>query len=153
MSHIFAFTKEDFLASVPELWRNYLTDNIELYADDGKEITFRKASSAPDPALKEPSSAEVYRVGNGVTVPRPLYQPDPDYSEPARAAKFQGTTSLSVVIDASGRVRDIRVTDPLGLGLDDQAAAKVRSWKFEPAQRYGKPVNVQVRVEVEFHLY
>src|SRR5262249_52335998 len=33
----------------------------------------------------------LYRVGGGVSAPRPLFAPDPEYSEEARKAKYQGT--------------------------------------------------------------
>ena len=41
----------------------------------------------------------------------------------------------------------------LGMGLDEKAIEAVRNWKFEPAKKDGKPVAVQINVEVNFHLY
>jgi TonB family protein len=41
----------------------------------------------------------------------------------------------------------------LGLGLDAKALEAVRQWRFHPALKDGKPVDVQISVEVEFHLY
>jgi len=68
-------------------------------------------------------------------------------------AKYQGTTVLTIVVDSTGDVKRVRVARPLGLGLDEQAAAKISTWKFTPAEREGKPVAVQVNVEVTFNLY
>ena len=95
----------------------------------------------------------VYRVGGGVSAPRILYSPDPDYSEEARKAKFQGTVTLWLVVGADGRPRDARVARSLGMGLDEKALAAVRQWKFEPAMKDGRPVAVQINVEVNFRLY
>ena len=44
--------------------------------------------------------AECYRPGNGVTNPVPIYQPEPQYSEEARKAKWQGAVLVSLVVDA-----------------------------------------------------
>jgi TonB family protein len=95
----------------------------------------------------------VFRVGGGVSAPRALYAPDPEYSEEARKAKFQGTCVLWLVVGPDGRPRDIRVTRTLGLGLDEKAIEAVKNWKFEPALKDGKPVAVQINVEVSFRLY
>jgi periplasmic protein TonB len=95
----------------------------------------------------------VYRVGGGVSAPRVLYSPDPEYSDEARKAKYQGTVVLWIVVGPDGRTRDVRVVRNLGLGLDEKAIEAVRKWKFEPAMKNGQPVAVQVNVEVNFRLY
>jgi len=94
----------------------------------------------------------VYRVGSGVSAPRALYAPDPDYSEEARKAKYQGTVVLWVIVGPDGRPHDIRVQRSLVMGLDEKAIAAVQNWKFEPARKDGLPVAVQINVEVNFRL-
>ena len=94
-----------------------------------------------------------YRVGGGVSAPKALYAPDPEYSEEARKAKYQGTVVLWVVVGPDGRPRDIKVQRTLGMGLDEKAMEAVRTWKFEPARLNGNPVAVQINVEVNFRLY
>jgi len=95
----------------------------------------------------------VFRVGGGVSAPRALNTPDPDYSEEARKAKYQGTVVLWLVVDPGGRPRDVKVARSLGMGLDQKAIEAVRKWTFEPAMKDGKPVAVQINVEVNFRLY
>ncbi len=95
----------------------------------------------------------VYKVGGGISAPQALSAPDPDYTEEARKAKRQGTCVLGLIVDAAGRPRDIKVIRGLGLGLDEKALDAVRQWRFQPALKDGKPVDVQISVEVEFHLY
>lgn len=94
-----------------------------------------------------------YRVGGGVSAPRAIYAPDPEYSEEARKAKYQGTVVLWVEVGPDGRPRQIRVQRTLGMGLDEKAMEAVRTWKFEPARLNGQPVAVQINVEVNFRLY
>jgi len=96
---------------------------------------------------------EAYRIGGGVSAPKPLYTPDPEYSEEARKAKYQGVVVLWLVIGADGRPREIKVARPLGMGLDQKAVEAVRTWRFEPARKDDKPVAVQMNVEVSFRLY
>jgi TonB family protein len=95
----------------------------------------------------------LYRVGGGVSAPRPLYAPDPEYSEEARKAKFQGTVILWMVVGLDGRPRDVRVARSVGMGLDERALEAIRTWRFEPARKNGQPVAVQINVEVNFRLY
>ena len=94
-----------------------------------------------------------YRVGGGVTAPRVIYAPDPEFSEEARKAKFQGTVVLWVIVGADGRTHDIRVFRSLGMGLDENAIQAIRQWRFEPGRKDGIAVAVQVNVEVNFRLY
>jgi TonB family protein len=95
----------------------------------------------------------VFRVGGGVSAPRVLYNPDPEYSEEARKAKYEGVVVLSIVVGPDGRPHDIRILRSLGMGLDEKAMEAVRLWKFDPARKSGQPVAVQVDVEVRFSLY
>ncbi len=96
-----------------------------------------------------------YRAGvNGVGIPSCLYCPDPQYSEEARKAKYQGTVVLQVIITADGRAANISVVKGPGLGLEEKAIEAVRSWKFHPAiGPNGRPVPVIVPIEVTFRLF
>lgn len=95
----------------------------------------------------------VFRVGGGVSAPRVVSAPDPEYSEEARKAKYQGVVVLWLVIGPDGKPRDIRIARPLGMGLDQKAVEAVRRWVFEPGTKDGHPVAVQLNVEVNFRLY
>jgi TonB family protein len=94
----------------------------------------------------------VYRVGGGVTAPVLLYKKEPEYSEEARKAKYQGTVLLYIEVDPSGKATNIRVQHSLGLGLDEKAMEAVRQWKFKPGSKDGKPVTVAATIEVNFRL-
>jgi len=95
----------------------------------------------------------VYRIGGGVSAPHPIYDPDPEYSEEARKAKYQGSVMLWAVIDAEGRPRELRIARSVGMGLDEKATEAVSRWRFAPALKDGRPVAVQISIEVVFRLY
>jgi TonB family protein len=94
----------------------------------------------------------VYRVGGGVTAPIVLSKKDPEYSEEARKAKYQGTVLLSIEVSPSGIASNIKVVRSLGLGLDEKAIDAVKQWKFKPGYKDGKPVTVAATIEVNFRL-
>jgi periplasmic protein TonB len=94
-----------------------------------------------------------YRVGGGVSAPRALYSPEPEYSDEARKVKHQGTVVLFVIVGPDGRPHEMRVSRSLGFGLDEKALEAVKQWRFEPAKKDGRPVAVQINIEVNFRLY
>ena len=94
----------------------------------------------------------VFRVGGGVTAPALLYKVEPEYSEEARKAKYQGTVLLYIQVDPSGKATNLRVLHSLGLGLDEKAMEAVKKWKFKPGVKDGKPVTVEAQIEVNFRL-
>ena len=94
----------------------------------------------------------VFKIGGGVSAPQATFKPEPEYSEEARKAKYQGEVWLSVVVDEKGVPQDIKVTRKLGLGLDEKAIEAVKKWRFKPGMKDGKPVAVQATIAVSFHL-
>jgi protein TonB len=96
-----------------------------------------------------------FRAGvNGVGMPSCIYCPDPQYSDEARKAKYQGVVVLMVIITLDGRATNIQVVKSPGLGLDEKAIEAVRQWKFRPAVGPGgKSVPAQVPIEVTFRLF
>jgi TonB family protein len=86
------------------------------------------------------------------TAPVVLFQVEPEFSEDARKAKLQGVVMLYGEVDTNGRLRNIRVTRGLGLGLEEKAIEAVKHWRFRPGTRNGKPVVAPASIEVNFHL-
>jgi len=97
-------------------------------------------------------SGGVYRTGGGVSRPVLMAKVEPEYSEEARKAKYQGTVLLYVEIDTGGHATNIKVQRSLGLGLDEKAIEAVKQWKFKPGYKDGKPVMVAATIEVNFRL-
>jgi protein TonB len=102
---------------------------------------------------QDKNSDAVYELGNDVTAPKPIYSPNPEYVDKARREKINGVVVLAMIVTAEGRVRDVKIIKSLDPGLDKQAIAAVRTWKFKPATKAGKPVAVHLKTEVDFRLY
>ena len=96
----------------------------------------------------------VYRSGAGVTTPRLLYDEPPTYTADAMRERIHGTVWLEVVVLPDGTVGDVEVTKSLDrvFGLDDQAIAAARQYRFAPGTRCGEPVAVLVDLEFFFNL-
>ena len=113
-----------------------------------------RAAASAKPANRVLPGNGVFRVGDdGVTAPVPVYMPEPEFSDKARKAKFGGTVVLGVIVDHTGNVSKVWVERPLGMDLDEMAVDKVKTWRFQPAQRQGQPVAVSMQIEVSFNLY
>jgi TonB family protein len=97
-------------------------------------------------------ASQAYRVGGGVSSPSVVSKVQPQYSREARLVKFQGTVVLQVTIQTDGSVGDVRVQNPLGLGLEVKAVEAVRQWRFQPGMKDGVPVPVRAQIEVNFRL-
>jgi protein TonB len=95
----------------------------------------------------------VYHPGGGVSAPQVIFAPDPEFSDEARRAKYQGICVVALIVDAQGNPQHVRVVRPLGMGLDEKAVKAVRQYKFKPAMYHGHPVPVEVNVEVNFRIY
>ena len=96
----------------------------------------------------------VYRPGNGVTLPRVLHEERPQYTSDAMRAKVQGTVLLECVVRPDGGVGDVQVVRSLDptFGLDQQAIAAAKKWRFAPGTRLGEPVPVLITIELTFTL-
>ena len=84
------------------------------------------------------TGGDTFRLGKGVIPPRVIYHTDPEFSEEARKAKYQGNCVLDIVVDANGHPTNIRILNALGMGLDEKAIESVKNWKFEPGKQEGR---------------
>jgi len=100
-----------------------------------------------------PDDDPILKALQPIQPPRALLTVDPNYSDEARRAKYQGTMRLSVVVGADGRPHRVQVARALGKGLDEMAVKALPMWRFEPAKKDDKAVAVEITVEVSFNLY
>lgn len=95
----------------------------------------------------------VMSVGGGVSAPVVLHSVEPEFTPDARAANFQGSVAIQLIVDSQGNPQNVHVIRHLGMGLDEKAIEAVRLYRFKPAMYEGHPVAVQLVIEVAFHLH
>jgi TonB family protein len=95
-----------------------------------------------------------YRPGNGVTAPTLVTRVRPNYTSEAMRRKIQGTVILDVVVGRDGVPSAIRVARSLDEdGLDGEAIRAVQQWRFSPGRIGETPVDVLVRIVLDFHIH
>ena len=97
---------------------------------------------------------QIFRPGDGVTLPSVVHEVKPTYTPEAMERKIQGSVWLETVVLETGDVGDVIVTRSLDAeyGLDRQAIDATKHWKFRPGTKDGKPVAVWVTIELTFTL-
>ncbi len=81
-----------------------------------------------------------------------LFKPTPVYTQEARSLRIEGEVLLEVVLEASGKLRVVRVVHGLGHGLDDNAVKAAEQIHFKPAVKDGQPTDSTVVVHIIFQL-
>ena len=113
-------------------------------------VVLMLASAGPAIAQTEPT--EVHKPGSLVTMPSIVKEVKPSYTADAIRARIEGSVRVECVVNVDGTVGDVRVTQPLDASLDAEAVRAVKQWQFRPGTKDGKPVRVQVEVELTFTL-
>jgi len=89
---------------------------------------------------------------DGVSAPTVVYRVEPQYSEEARKARYEGTVVLQAIIRKDGKVDVLNLVRSLGFGLDQNAIEALKQWRFRPATKDGQAVDSTINIEVRFNL-
>jgi TonB family protein len=147
---VFIDPHESLAPLVPDYWRWV----VNHYKYDGAiEIVPEPAITNSAVPITVPSLERLYKEGGNVQPPRGIKTPPPNYEEIARTLAIEGTAVIWLVVDEKGQPQRVRVGRPIGSGLDERALDVVNHWTFQPATKDGKPVAVQIAVEVNFRLH
>ncbi len=92
----------------------------------------------------------VMSVGGGVSAPEVIHSVQPQFTAEARSQNFQGVVGVQLIVDSQGYPQDVRVVRHLGMGLDEEAIAAVKQYRFRPATYQGRSVSVQMVIDVDF---
>jgi len=90
--------------------------------------------------------------GPGITKPQATHSERPIYPQSALRERVEGTVRLELVIEADGRLGDLRVVATPHPDLAIAAMTCVRAWRFTPALKGGAPVAVVATMDVAFTL-
>ena len=99
----------------------------------------------------------VYKIGGDVSAPVLIRSVEPEYPEKALHARVRGAVLVNLYVDRNGNPNHVHVIRGIGpkgtgLGFDESAINAVRQYKFKPALKDGKPVRVELNVEVNFQV-
>jgi periplasmic protein TonB len=92
-------------------------------------------------------------IGGGISSPIPIYTVEPEFSEEARKAKVAGNVLVNLWVGTDGLPSHVHVIRGVGMGLDEKAIEAVRQYRFKPAMENGKPVLVELNIEVNFQIF
>jgi TonB family protein len=103
------------------------------------------------PAWNAAMHSILFRVGGGVSAPVLIHRVDPEYTDEARQAKFQGVCIVMIIVDTNGIPQNPRVLSPVGMGMDEKVVDAVKQFRFKPAMKDGTtPVPVMITIQVNF---
>jgi TonB family protein len=115
------------------------------------------SGAAPTAALR---TEQEIRIGNGatvqntsVTLPQLVHFTRPEYTDEARRLEIEGAVTIQAEFDIEGRFKVLRIVKGLGHGLDENALAALKDWRFTPAYRSGQRVSVVTLIDVKFILF
>jgi TonB family protein len=111
-----------------------------------KEVDKKKLTKDDVDAL--PSPTEEYLVSQ---MPQVLTEVRPKYPEKAKAERKEGQVVLSVLVDAKGVVRQVRVIEGDEI-FRSPALKAMKKFKFRAATMEGKNVAVRIRYTLRFVL-
>jgi TonB family protein len=96
-------------------------------------------------------------TSDNVTPPSSIHAPAPEQKATGTASTganekvVEGVVILNIVVDREGKVSRVRVVRSLTPEMDRKAVERVKTWKFNPSRKDGKPVVVEMNVEVAIH--
>jgi TonB family protein len=142
---VFAERLAEIAPTLPEAWQDY-ADKHFVEAGSGPA-----SIATVDPP--QPTSERPYHVGGNVKPPRVLYQAEPEFSEAARSQRISGNSMIYLVVEPDGTADHLHIARPAGMGLDEKALECVSQYRFAPATLNGKPIRVDMYVEVNFQIF
>jgi outer membrane biosynthesis protein TonB len=125
---------ERMIATMPDFWKLY----------------YRAAAAKTD---YKPTDSTVLRQNMVDQKAKLLTRFEPASNEFAQDHGVAGMSLYHVVIDVDGKPGEVAVARPIGFGLDENAVVAIRTAKFDPAMKDGKPVPVLLDLVVQFRIF
>jgi len=103
-------------------------------------------------ATEEDLKGELASLSSVDKAPEPVRRIKPVYSQAMLKAKIRGVVTAYLLVDVDGTVRDVKVTEDIGLDSRQVATKALSGFKFKPALKNNSPVAVWIlhRIRFEF---
>jgi len=121
------------------------TPRVAAQTKDSAKVSTSSPTFADDEAF-----AGYQRVTAGMTPPKAIHSPDPDYPDLPQDTEPNGVVVMLIGVDSRGRVEPVRVVRSSAPVFEKSAVTTVKTWHFKPAKKDGKAVPVQITVEMKF---
>jgi hypothetical protein len=126
---------------------------------DQQQPPEKPASPRPNP-----DASGKYHAGEGVTLPKLIYSAEPEFSEKLRKKKIAASCVVGLTVDTDGNPKDVHVVSSIPgledkklraavIELQDSCIKPVKQYRFEPGTYQGKPVPVELKVEINFQIF
>jgi len=116
------------------------------------EIVPPVTANAPPATTNAPPTRGPIPGPNISTMPEPISKEEPAYTQEAWDEGVEGEVILTVEISREGAIRNIKVAQSLGWGLDEKAVECVRKWSFRPATQNGAALSANAGITIAFSL-
>lgn len=127
---ILATSIAELVPELPAYWKRYAVKNL---------LSNGEVSSPASRPIKRDSS---------IKPPRLIHSVHPKYPEWVYDMGYNGQTLINLWVSPDGTPSHFSIIQPVGMGLDEDALAAVMQYRFDPAIKDGKPVTVEVNVQV-----
>ena len=134
-------------------YRPYLLNGQPIEVETTITVNYSLGTTDPDDQNDQASAITPKKIGGSVSAPRVIYRFIPEYSEEAKKDKTSGNVLVHLWVDEQGQPSHVHVLRGVGKGLDEKAVEAVKQYKFTPAMEDGKPVTVELSIEVNFQIF
>ena len=135
---------------MPIYWQRYAQAHFVLPVDSPTLAS--TCTSTPTGSIGA-SADKPAHIGGTVKPPKVLTSQEPSFTPVARALHLSGQVQLYFWLLEDGSVSHLAIEKAVGLGLDEAALAAVQKYTFSPAMQNGKPVKVDLYIDVKFEIY
>ena len=122
-------------------------------------FTLSLGAQTSDP---QPDANGIYHTGNGIGIPQCIHKAVPETTEEARKRKTSGVAIVRIVVEPDCTVGSAQIIKSVAeayknkedhdaaLTLDAKAIDAARQYRFEPTIVKGKPVALELKIEISF---
>ncbi len=145
---IFAPDLASLVPTMPNYWQDYARKNLPSPATASGENNVATGSKPTAVSIEK-----VTHVGGPVQKPTVISSVEPVFSDAARAMQASGNVEVYLWVMEDRSAAHMRIVKPAGLGMDEQALLALSKYKFKPATQDGKPVKVDLYIDVNFQIF
>jgi len=140
---VFTEDPQQLLPLLPDFWQSYFRTHFPT----------RAAQVPPQSGRPDAARSGATHIGGSVTAPKLVHTAEPQFSEYARRVKMSGNVQIYLWVEEDGTPSHVRLIRPVGMGLDEKAVEAVKQYRFSPAMQNGKPVKVDLYIDVNFQIF